>query len=210
MAIEKIKIPGAVLELPANQHCQFSPFGPFFEVNGLDWHCCLAGSSKTAPGILIFSIAICAHYSFEVKNIEIWPPAFFKHNNSFIATVPPHLVHVVIECHLVINVCFHKDCFVFADSEVESKNLTTKRHYCKTCSKNFGANHFLQIHMKTCHERTMEEQQCRICLRKFNAHSSLLNHLKIKHGVAKLPNEFAQTVQKGKSNLTVSKTVFQD
>ena len=28
-----------------------------------------------------------ANYSFEVKNIEIWAPAFFKHNNSFIATV---------------------------------------------------------------------------------------------------------------------------
>ena len=29
MAIEKIKILGAVFELPAKQHCQFSPFGPF-------------------------------------------------------------------------------------------------------------------------------------------------------------------------------------
>ena len=28
-----------------------------------------------------------ANYSFEVKNIEIWVPTFFKHNNSFIATV---------------------------------------------------------------------------------------------------------------------------
>jgi len=28
-----------------------------------------------------------ANYSFEVKNIEIWAPAFLKHNNSFIATV---------------------------------------------------------------------------------------------------------------------------
>ena len=44
MAIEKIKIVGAVLELPAKQHCQFSPFGPsgpfspfgpIFEGNGL-------------------------------------------------------------------------------------------------------------------------------------------------------------------------------
>ena len=47
----------------------------------------LAGSSKTAPRILIFSIAMSANYSFEVKNIEIWAPAFFKHNNSSIATV---------------------------------------------------------------------------------------------------------------------------
>ena len=28
-----------------------------------------------------------ADYSFEVKTNEIWAPAFFKHNNSFIATV---------------------------------------------------------------------------------------------------------------------------
>jgi hypothetical protein len=60
MAIEIIKIRGAVLELPSKQQCQFSPFGPIFEVNGLDWQCYLAGSSKTAPRILIFSIAIGA------------------------------------------------------------------------------------------------------------------------------------------------------
>ena len=46
-----------------------------------------AGSSKTASRIWIFSIAMCANYSFEVKNIEIWLLAFFKHNNSAVATV---------------------------------------------------------------------------------------------------------------------------
>ena len=75
MAIEKIKILEAVLKLPAKQHCQ------------LNWQCCLAGSSKTAPRILIFSIAMGADYSYEAKNSEIWAPAFFKHNNSFKATV---------------------------------------------------------------------------------------------------------------------------
>ena len=87
MEIERIKILAAVLELPAKQHYQFSPFGPIFEVNGLDWHCCLAGSSKTAPRIFIFSIAFVADYSYELKNSETWAPTFFKHNNSFIATV---------------------------------------------------------------------------------------------------------------------------
>jgi hypothetical protein len=43
----------------------------------------LAGSSKTA---LIFSIAMVAHYSFDVKNIDTWVPAFSRHNNSFVAT----------------------------------------------------------------------------------------------------------------------------
>ena len=47
----KNQILGAVLELPAKQHCQFSPF-------------CLASSSKTGPRILIFSIAMGADYSF--------------------------------------------------------------------------------------------------------------------------------------------------
>ena len=36
---------------------------------------------------LCVSITICADYSYEVKNSEIQAPAFFKHNNSFIATV---------------------------------------------------------------------------------------------------------------------------
>ena len=64
MAIEKIKIVGAVLELSAKQHFQFSPFGPLYEVNGLDWQCYVAGSSKMAPRILIFSMAMGAKPSF--------------------------------------------------------------------------------------------------------------------------------------------------
>ena len=39
-------------------------------LNGLDWQCCFAGSSKAAPRILIFSIAMGANYSFYVKTIE--------------------------------------------------------------------------------------------------------------------------------------------
>ena len=39
------------------------------------------------PEILIFPIAMVANYSFDVKNIDIWAHAFFKHNNSFIDTV---------------------------------------------------------------------------------------------------------------------------
>ena len=81
MAIEKIKILGAVLELPAKQHCQFSPFGPTSEVNGLDW--LVAGSSKTAPRILNFSIAMDANHSFELNFIETHAPKFLVHNNSF-------------------------------------------------------------------------------------------------------------------------------
>jgi hypothetical protein len=71
MAIEKIQILGAILELPAKQHCQFSPFGPILGVNELDWQCYLAGSYKTAPRILTFSIAIGTDFSYEMKISEI-------------------------------------------------------------------------------------------------------------------------------------------
>ena len=87
MAIEKIKIMGAVLELPAKQHCQFSPFGPIFEVNGLDWQSYLAGSSKTTPRILIYSMAMGANYSFEVISIETYAPQFIVHNKLFLGSV---------------------------------------------------------------------------------------------------------------------------
>ena len=87
MEIEKIKILGAILELPAKQHCQFSPFGQIFEVNRLDWQCSSAGSSKTAPRILIFSIAIGADYSFDIKSGFSIAPAFSLHNNFDIASV---------------------------------------------------------------------------------------------------------------------------
>ena len=49
---------------------------PNFEVNGLDWQCCLAGSSKTAPRIFIFSIVLGAEYLSYVKSIETHARAF--------------------------------------------------------------------------------------------------------------------------------------
>ena len=50
--------------------------------------CCLAGSSKTAPRILIFSIAMDAHYSFYVKSIAICALTFFGYIISVLASVP--------------------------------------------------------------------------------------------------------------------------
>jgi hypothetical protein len=63
-------------------------FFPSFTVNGLDWQCYLAGSSKMAPTILIFSIAMGADYSFELNSIETYDPQFFGHNNLFLGSVP--------------------------------------------------------------------------------------------------------------------------
>ena len=63
IAIEKIKILGEM-------------------VNGLDWQGYLAGSSKTAPRILKFTIAIGADYSSELIFMPTWVRAFCAHNNS--------------------------------------------------------------------------------------------------------------------------------
>ena len=50
---------------------------PDFLVNGPNWQCSLAGSSKTAPKILIFSIVLGAEYSFYVKSIATYAPHFW-------------------------------------------------------------------------------------------------------------------------------------
>ena len=47
----------------------------------------LAGSSKTAPRILIFSIAMGADFSFYVKSIATYASAFLMYNNSVLASV---------------------------------------------------------------------------------------------------------------------------
>ena len=80
MAIEKIKILGALLGLPAKQHCQSSPFAS-------NPQCCLAGSSKWAPRIFIFSIAMGAEYSSYVKSIETHARAFLPLNISAVGSV---------------------------------------------------------------------------------------------------------------------------
>ena len=72
MAIKKIKILGAVLELSAKQ--------PIYLRIGPNWpnpQCCLAGSSQTAPRLLIFSIVMGADNSFYVKFIANEAPTFF-------------------------------------------------------------------------------------------------------------------------------------
>ena len=42
-----------------------------------NWQCCLAGSSKTAPKSLIFSMAMGADYSFEIISIETYAPPIY-------------------------------------------------------------------------------------------------------------------------------------
>ena len=55
---------------------------------GPNWQCCrLAGSSKKAPRILIFSIAMGADYSFYVKSIDTFALTFFVYIISVLVSV---------------------------------------------------------------------------------------------------------------------------
>ena len=63
------------------------PIWPIFVVDRLNWQCCLAGSSKTAPRILIFSMAKGADYSSELIFNETRAPQFNGRNKSFLASV---------------------------------------------------------------------------------------------------------------------------
>ena len=58
-----------------------------FVVNRLNWRCCLAGSFKTAPRILIFSIAMGADYSFELISIVHGVPQSIGNNKIFLGSV---------------------------------------------------------------------------------------------------------------------------
>ena len=73
MASEKNQNPGSCFEATSQTAL---PVWPNFEVNGLDWQCCLAGSSKTAPRVLIFSIVLGAECLSYLKSIETHARAF--------------------------------------------------------------------------------------------------------------------------------------
>ena len=64
---------------------------PNFEVNGLDWQCCLAGSSQRAPRIFIFSIVLGAECLSYLKSIETHARAFSRLISDGISGVPPKM-----------------------------------------------------------------------------------------------------------------------
>ena len=53
----------------------------------MDWQSCLAGSSKTAPRILIFSNVLGAEYFNDMKFIATYALTFFWYINSVLARV---------------------------------------------------------------------------------------------------------------------------
>ena len=82
--LKKINILGAVFELAAKQYCQSSPLtsklGRIDQIGS-------AGSSKTAPRIFIFSIAMSADKLSYVKSIATYAPTFFWFIISVLASV---------------------------------------------------------------------------------------------------------------------------
>ena len=87
MAIEKDQNPGGCFGATSQTALPIQPIHQENGSNGLNWQCCLAGSSKTAPRILIFSMAMGADYSFELIFKETCAPQFNGHNNSFLDSV---------------------------------------------------------------------------------------------------------------------------
>ena len=83
-----MKILGAVLELPAKQHCQSSPFtSKLGQIGQIGSAVQLVCSPKMAPRIQIFSIAMGANYSFYVKSIATFALTFFGYVISVLASV---------------------------------------------------------------------------------------------------------------------------
>ena len=68
MAIEKSKSLGSFWSYQLNSTANSAHLA-HLTVNRLNWLCCLAGSSKTAPRLLIFSTAKGAKPSFYIKSI---------------------------------------------------------------------------------------------------------------------------------------------
>ena len=73
--------------IPAKQQCQSSPFTSKLGQMGWFSYAIYLVAPKQPQGFWFFSIAMVAGCLCDVKNMDIWIPAFFKYNNSFIATV---------------------------------------------------------------------------------------------------------------------------
>ena len=99
--------PGGRFGATSQTALPIQPIWPIFLVDRLNWQCCLAGSSKTAPRILVFSMAMGADYSFELIFNETCAPQFKWHNKSFLGSV------VILWFALTNLVCPPIDCVKF-------------------------------------------------------------------------------------------------
>ena len=75
---QKNQNPGSRFGATSQTALPIWPIWPNFEVNGLDWQCFLAGSSKTAPRIFILSIVLDAEYKPYLKFNVAYVLQFFS------------------------------------------------------------------------------------------------------------------------------------
>ena len=89
---EESKSWGLFWSYKPNSNINLAILQPNFEVNGLDWQCCLAGSSKTAPRIFIFSIFLGAEYLSYVNTIATFALTLFGYGFSVLASLSKDLM----------------------------------------------------------------------------------------------------------------------
>ena len=122
-------------------------------LNGLNWQCCLAGRSKTAPTILIFSIAMGADYSFELISIVHWVPQFIGHNNIFLGSV----CIKIKRSNKNKNWTFIQNSNLQLHSNITGWLLRTLHTgWYRPCSSRGGLQFKLFLHCKTCSGKTIE------------------------------------------------------
>ena len=114
---------------------------PLFEVpiyqetgqNGLNWQCCLAGSSKTTPRILIFfNCHGCQTFISYKIHCYLSPPKSW-HNNTF----QTHFFHEFSIPNLIFQ-NWHKRCFACSTCNRHLDSTTVNDGpdgdiYCRTC-----------------------------------------------------------------------------
>ena len=82
MAIEKNQNPGVHFGATSQTALPIQPIWPIFLMDRLNWQCCLAGSSKMDPRILIF---------FQLPWVPIIDLSLF-----LMRPVPPNLMDIII------------------------------------------------------------------------------------------------------------------
>ena len=93
-------------------------------MNRLNWQCCLAGSSKMAPRILIFSIAMGADYSIELISIENYAPQFIGYNNIFLECVSSYFfIKTLVKCCALFAWSFSILLWTGPSNQVRGKSL---------------------------------------------------------------------------------------
>ena len=83
------------MELPANSPAKLADL-PYLFGELAAWQGCLAGSSKTAPRFLKFSIAMGADYWSELIFMPTWVLAFCAHNNFRLDRVSKNWIGLLI------------------------------------------------------------------------------------------------------------------